>query len=207
MQPEATTNHPTIVLASGNQHKYKELAALPGSGFELKLQSEFGIEGPEETGRTFVENALIKARHACELTGLPALADDSGLCVAALGQAPGVLSARFAGQECAGQDATDAANNDKLMTLLAGSTNRQASFHCVLVLLQSPDDAAPIIAEGVWQGEIATRARGRQGFGYDPLFYLPQLGKTAAQLSPAAKNACSHRALALVRLREKLRLR
>ncbi len=196
-----TTNHTTkkFILASSNRHKYAEIAAGLGDRCELVLQSEAGIQSVPETGRTFVENALLKARHACRESGLPAIADDSGLCVSALGQAPGVWSARFAGE-----GATDAANNDKLMWQLEKITHRKATFHCVLLLLYAPDDAAPIIAEGIWHGEIAMQARGANGFGYDPLFLIPQLGKTAAELTPDEKNTWSHRGVALRGLREKM---
>ncbi len=191
-----------FILASDNRHKYDEIAALLSTDFNLVLQSDSGIQSPPETGKTFTENALIKARHACRESGLPAIADDSGLCVDALGQAPGVFSARFAGE-----GATDAANNDKLMRQLEKVSNRKAAFHCVLLLLNSPDDVAPIIARGVWHGEIATHARGVNGFGYDPLFFIPHLGKTAAELTPNEKNTLSHRGTALRLLQEKLNVR
>ena len=189
----------TFILASGNRHKYNEIARLLGADFTLVLQSDLGIQSPPETGKTFTENALIKARHASRESGLAAMADDSGLCVDALGQAPGVLSTRFAGDR-----ATDLENNDKLRQQLEEVSNRRAAFHCVLLLLNAPDDSTPIIAKGVWHGEIATQPMGTNGFGYDPLFFIPTLGKTAAELTTAEKNLLSHRSTALRLLKEKL---
>ena len=189
----------TFILASGNRHKYNEIAQSLGADFKLVLQADLGIQSPPETGNTFTENALLKAQHASRESGLAAIADDSGLCVDALGQAPGVLSARFAGE-----GATDLENNDKLQRQLEKVSNRKATFHCVLLLLNAPDDSTPLIAKGVWHGEIDIQPRGANGFGYDPLFFIPELGKTAAELTTAEKNLLSHRGIALRLLREKL---
>ena len=194
------------VLATGNRGKLDELTALfaeSGLGLTLVAQTELGVPAPEEPGITFVENALLKARHAARLTGLPAIADDSGLVVPALGGAPGVRSARFAGAA-----ANDAANVAKLLSMLgAGTLDRHARFHCVLVALLGPEDPAPIVASGEWSGEIAPQPRGNQGFGYDPVFFDPYLGKTAAELEPAVKNRVSHRGRALRELAELLKKR
>jgi XTP/dITP diphosphohydrolase len=193
------------VLATGNRGKALELAALlaeAGLDFRLTAQSELGVEAPPETAATFVENALLKARHAARVTGLPAIADDSGLVVDALGGAPGVRSARFAGEQ-----ADDGANIVKLLALLAPAKDRLACFYCVLVALQHPDDPAPLIAAGSWCGEIARAARGTGGFGYDPVFFDPRLGRTAAELDAAHKNRVSHRGAALRRLVETLKNR
>ncbi|HVY64949.1 MAG TPA: RdgB/HAM1 family non-canonical purine NTP pyrophosphatase [Gammaproteobacteria bacterium] len=188
------------MLATGNRGKVVELAALlGGSGLTVELiaQSDLNVPAAPEPAPTFVENALLKARHAARLTGLPAIADDSGLVVDALRGAPGVLSARFAGP-----DADDQANVNKLLAALAGTpaSQRTARFHCVLVALRHPDDAAPEIATGEWSGEIALAPRGEHGFGYDPVFLDPVLGKTAAELAPTEKNRVSHRGAALRRL-------
>lgn len=188
-----------IVLASGNTHKSREIEAAFPDAFNVIPQSKLGISSPPETGTTFVENALIKAHHACQASGMPAIADDSGICIEALGRSPGVRSARFAGE-----DATDEDNNRKLLASLAGIDNRTATFYCVLVFLASPDDPAPVIAEGKWHGEIALKPAGQEGFGYDPLFYIPSLSKTAAQLPATEKNRLSHRGQALRRLTEVL---
>jgi XTP/dITP diphosphohydrolase len=194
------------VLATGNRGKVAELQTLfSDSGLALTLvaQSELGVESPEETGLTFVENALIKARHAARSTGLPALADDSGLVVPALGGAPGVRSARFAGL-----GATDADNIAQLLAMLGKQPPpRAASFHCVLVALLAPDDPAPAIASGTWYGEIAEAAHGKGGFGYDPIFFDPALQRTAAELPGAVKNRVSHRGAALRALTELLQKR
>lgn len=194
------------VLATSNRGKLDELSALfaeSGLGLTLIAQTELGVPSPEETGATFVENALLKARHAALLTGLPAIADDSGLVVPALGGAPGVRSARFAGAA-----ANDAANVAKLLAVLgAGTLDRRARFHCVLVALLGPEDPAPIIASGEWLGEIAPRPSGNHGFGYDPVFFDPSLGKLAAELEPAVKNRVSHRGRALRELAELLKKR
>ncbi|HEY4318288.1 MAG TPA: RdgB/HAM1 family non-canonical purine NTP pyrophosphatase [Herbaspirillum sp.] len=190
----------TVVLASNNAGKVKEFNALLGPlGFDLRPQSEFDVPEAEEPFLTFVENALAKARHAARLTGLPALADDSGVCVNALGGAPGVLSARYAGEP-----KSDAGNNRKLVADLAPLADRSAYYYCVLVFVRHADDPQPVIADGRWDGEIVAEARGAGGFGYDPHFWLPQLGKTAAQLGADEKNLASHRAQALRALVAKL---
>ncbi len=185
------------VLATSNPGKLAELTALlndAGPRIDLIAQSEFGLHGPTETGETFVENALIKARHASRATGLPAIADDSGLTVAALGGAPGVRSARYAGSH-----ADDLANRTKLLEALATTPagGRRATFHCVVVALFGPQDPAPLVATGAWQGEITFMPAGTAGFGYDSIFFDRQLGKTAAELEPAQKNAASHRGKAM----------
>jgi len=187
-----------LVLASGNPGKLKEFGALlADSGFEVVPQVSLGVDDAEETGLSFVENALLKARHAARASGLPALADDSGLCVEHLDGAPGLYSARYAGTH-----GDNAANNAKLLRALEGvpDERRGAFFICVLVLLRHAEDPAPLIAEGRWHGHVLHASRGMQGFGYDPLF-LPQ-GQTlsAAELDPVLKNTLSHRALALARL-------
>jgi len=187
-----------LVLASGNPGKLKEFSALlADSGFEVVPQVSLGVDDAEETGLSFVENALLKARHAARASGLPALADDSGLCVEHLDGAPGLYSARYAGTH-----GDNAANNAKLLRALDGvpDERRGAFFICVLVLLRHAEDPAPLIAEGRWHGHVLHASRGMQGFGYDPLF-LPQ-GQTlsAAELDPVLKNTLSHRALALARL-------
>ncbi|HMM54836.1 MAG TPA: RdgB/HAM1 family non-canonical purine NTP pyrophosphatase [Candidatus Desulfobacillus sp.] len=194
-----------IVLASGNPGKLREFAALFAPlGIELLPQSAFGIAEPEEPHCTFVENALVKARHAARHAGLPALADDSGLCVAALGGAPGVHSAYFAGRD--GDRATrDARNNARLLAELAGRDDRRAHYVCVLALLRAADDPQPILVEGEWHGEILAEPRGDGGFGYDPLFFVPAENCSAAELPAERKNALSHRALAFARLAERLR--
>ncbi len=185
-----------LVLASNNAKKMKELNALLAPlGFEVIPQGQLGIPEAEEPHCTFVENALAKARHASQLSGLPALADDSGLCVAALGGAPGVYSARYAGEP-----KSDARNNAKLLADLAGQSDRRAHFACVLVLVRAADDPQPIIAEGEWHGEILTTQRGADGFGYDPLFYVPTHCQTAAELDGAIKNQLSHRGQAMQKL-------
>ena len=196
------------VLATGNRGKVAELDMLLReagiAAFELVPQTELGVLAAPETAPTFVENALQKARHAALHTGLPAIADDSGLAVAALRGAPGIRSARFAGER-----ASDADNIAKLLAELSGvpAGARAARFHCALVALEHPDDPAPVIAEGVWSGEIALNPQGTNGFGYDPVFFDAALGKTAAELSPAEKNAVSHRGQALRKLVAGLRLR
>jgi XTP/dITP diphosphohydrolase len=195
------------VLASGNTGKLAELRALfahAGLDFELIAQSELGVSAADEHGATFVENALTKARHAAAATGLPAIADDSGLAVASLAGAPGVRSARFAGES-----ADDAANVAKLLAALRSVPDgqRSARFHCVLVAIESARDAAPLIACGEWAGEIARAPAGAGGFGYDPVFFDPALGKTAAELPSELKNRVSHRGQALQRLVGALRVR
>lgn len=185
-----------LVLASNNAKKMKELNALLAPlGFEVIAQGQLGIAEAEEPHCTFVENALAKARHAAAHSGLPALADDSGLCVAALGGAPGVHSARYAGEP-----KSDARNNEKLLAELAGQADRRAHFVCTLVLVRAADDPQPIIAEGEWHGEILDASRGADGFGYDPLFYVPTHCQTAAELDAAVKNQLSHRGQAMQKL-------
>lgn len=191
-----------LVLASGNSGKLIELRELlADAGIALHAQSEFGVEDAEETGLTFVENAILKARHAARATGLPALADDSGLCVDALGGAPGLYSARYAGVH------GDAAGNiAKLLTALRDvpEAARGARFVCVLALLRHAEDPQPLIAEGVWEGRILDAPRGGGGFGYDPVFFDPLLGQGAAELDPAHKHRISHRGRALAQLRAAL---
>ena len=186
------------VLASANPGKLREIHALTAdSGLRIIAQSELGIESPEETGETFVENALIKARHAAKMSGLPAIADDSGLTVEALDGQPGVRSARYAGAL-----ADDDDNIAKLLAALAGRPliERQARFHCVMVAFRHARDPVPLICHGEWTGEIAHERAGSGGFGYDPVFYDPHLKATAAQLPPETKNRVSHRAAALAEL-------
>jgi len=190
-----------LILASNNAGKLKEFAQLLAPiGFELHPQGEFDVPEAEEPFGTFVENALQKARHAARLTGLPALADDSGVCVNALGGAPGVYSARYAGEP-----KSDARNSEKLIADLASHEDKSAYYYCVLVYVRHADDPQPVIADGVWRGRIVADARGAGGFGYDPHFLLPELGKTAAELASAEKNAVSHRGQALRALVEKLK--
>lgn len=185
-----------LVLASNNAGKLREFNALLSPlGFDVVPQGALGIPEAEEPYATFVENALTKARHASRLAGMPALADDSGICVDALDGAPGVYSARYA--QMVGKPKTDAANNAHLISQLAGKLNRRANYYCVLVLVRHADDPRPIIAEGTWAGEVVDSPRGAGGFGYDPHFLLPTLGKTAAELSAEEKNSVSHRAVAL----------
>jgi XTP/dITP diphosphohydrolase len=190
-----------LVLASNNAGKLKEFAQLLAPiGFELHPQGEFNVPEAEEPHATFVENALAKARHAARLTGLPSLADDSGVCVNALGGAPGVYSARYAGEP-----KSDARNNQKLIADLASHDDKSAYYYCVLVYVRHADDPQPVIADGVWRGQMIDTPRGDGGFGYDPYFLVPALGKTAAELSSGEKNAISHRGQALRALVEKLR--
>ncbi len=189
-----------IVLASGNKGKLREFRQmLEPMGYEIHPQSEFNVTEAEEPFGTFVENALAKARHVSRQTGLPAMADDSGICVAALGGQPGVHSARYAGDP-----KSDDRNNQKLIADLAGVENRAANYYCVLVYVRSADDPQPIIADGRWSGIVIDEPKGENGFGYDPYFLVPEFGKTAAELSPEEKNACSHRGKALQALMEKL---
>ena len=189
-----------IVLASGNKGKLREFRQmLEPMGYEIHPQSEFDVTEAEEPFGTFVENALAKARHVSRQTGLPAMADDSGICVDALGGKPGVLSARYAGDP-----KSDERNNQKLIADLAGVENRSANYYCVLVYVRSADDPQPIIADGRWSGIVIDEPKGENGFGYDPYFLVPEFGKTAAELSPEEKNACSHRGKALQALMEKL---
>jgi len=205
-----------LIVATSNPGKLREFGALLADfPFELHSLGDLGVAPPEETGASFLENALLKARHAAAaapaagLHGTPglniaAIADDSGLEVEALGGAPGIFSARYAGV-----GADDAANNAKLLNALAGMSlaQRRARYRCALVLLFGPEDAAPLIAEGVWEGIIVDTPRGSGGFGYDPHFWLPELGVTAAQLEPEVKNRLSHRGMALRALRDQLMVR
>lgn len=192
-----------LLLASNNTKKLQELNELLAPlDFVLTAQSELNIPEADEPYCTFVENALAKARHASRLSGMAALADDSGLCVDAFGGAPGVLSARYAGEP-----KSDARNNEKLLVELAGKPDRRAHYYCVLVFVRSADDPQPIIAEGEWQGEILATARGEGGFGYDPLFFVPELGLSVAEMPAAEKHRHSHRGQALVRLVERLQAR
>ena len=191
------------VLATGNAGKLREMAALLAPiGFQLNAQGELGIAAAPETGVTFVENALQKARHASRQAGLPAIADDSGLVVPALGGAPGVRSARYAGD-----GATDAENNRKLIGALAGVEERAAWFYCALVFIEHPEDPAPLLASGTWHGQIIDQPRGGGGFGYDPHFLIPGLGRTSAELAADEKNALSHRGQAVAALLRQLRER
>jgi XTP/dITP diphosphohydrolase len=194
-----------LVLASNNLKKLKELATLLAP-LDIRLipQGELGVPEAEEPHPTFIENALVKARHAALITGLPALADDSGLCVEALSGAPGVHSARYASPSRQ-ESASDERNNEKLLIELADAKNRRASFVCVIALVRHADDPRPIIAEGEWQGEILLSPRGENGFGYDPLFLDWASGLASAELLPEAKNLRSHRGQAMTLLLEKLR--
>ncbi|MSQ64284.1 MAG: RdgB/HAM1 family non-canonical purine NTP pyrophosphatase [Betaproteobacteria bacterium] len=191
----------SIVLASGNPGKKAEIEQLLAPfGTRVITQVELGITEAEEPHDTFLENALAKARHVCFATRLPALADDSGLCVDALGGAPGVHSARYAGGP-----KSDRRNNEKLLADMAAHDNRAAHYVCLLVLMRGPGDTQPLIAEAEWHGEIARAPRGSGGFGYDPYFLVNALGKTAAELAPEAKNRISHRGQALAKLLEMLK--
>ena len=186
-----------VVLASGNAGKLREMQALLApSGIALIAQAALGVGDAEEPFGTFVENALAKARHASRATGLPAVADDSGVCVPALGGAPGVRSARWAA-DLDGGERSDAANNARLVRELAGAADRGAYYYCALVLVRSADDPQPVIADGLWHGEILETPRGAGGFGYDPHFLLPELGLTAAELDAGSKNRHSHRGQAM----------
>lgn len=192
-----------LVIASNNPGKLREFQfLLQPLGIEVLTQAQLGIAEAEEPHATFIENALAKARHVSRLSGLPALADDSGICVAALGGAPGVLSARYAGDT----PKSDQRNNEKLLHDMQSVADRRAHYYCVLVLLRHADDPQPLIAEGEWHGEIAHEERGDGGFGYDPLFLLPEFGKTSAQLEREQKHAISHRGKALKVLLEKLKM-
>ena len=188
-----------LVVASGNPGKLREFRQmLEPLGFEIVPQSELGIADAEEPHATFVENALAKARHASGLSGMPAFADDSGICVSALGGAPGVHSARYAaGEAQVTREVQDQLNNRKLLAALGDERDRRAHYYCVVVLVRRADDPEPLIAEGRWHGEVIEEARGSNGFGYDPYFLLPEHGRTAAELDPEAKNAVSHRGQAL----------
>lgn len=192
-----------LVLASSNAGKLAELRDLLGDGgFDLHTQSEFGVIDAEETGATFVENALLKARHAARATGLPALGDDSGLCVDALGGAPGLYSARYAGAH-----GNAGANIAKLLDALKGvpDAQRTAHFYAVIVVLRHADDPQPLIAEGIWHGRILDAPRGDGGFGYDPVFFDPDNGCSAAEIHPGLKNRISHRGRALAILRQQIK--
>jgi len=190
-----------LVLASNNPGKLREFAQLLAPlDFEVLPQAQFDVPEADEPHITFVENALVKARHAARLTGLPALADDSGICVAALAGAPGVYSARFAGEP-----KSDARNNEKLIADLAGQADRRAHYVCVLVFVHHADDPQPVIAEGEWHGEIIDMPQGENGFGYDPYFWVAEKGCTVAQMAADDKNVMSHRGKALRKLIEQLR--
>lgn len=198
-----------IVIASNNPGKLREFGQmLAPLDIEVIPQSRLGILETDEPHATFVENALAKARHASRLSGLPAFADDSGICVAALGGEPGVHSARFASDALAGgaaaRDEQDRRNNEKLVALLKAARDRRAHFYCVIVLMRSSEDPEPLIVEGRWHGEVIDAPRGANGFGYDPYFYLPELRCTAAELPPEKKNALSHRGQALSALLARL---
>lgn len=192
-----------VVLATGNAGKVRELASLLNDfGLDVVAQTELGVDSVEETGLTFIENAILKARHAAKVTGLPALADDSGLAVDVLGGAPGIYSARFSGV-----DASDQQNLEKLLEELQDvpDDKRQAQFHCVLVYMRHADDPTPLVCHGSWQGVITREQAGSGGFGYDPIFFVPSQGKTAAELTREEKSAISHRGQALKLLLEALR--
>ena len=192
-----------VVLATANPGKVRELADLLADfGLDIVAQTELGVDSADETGLTFVENALLKARHAAQITGLPAIADDSGLAVDALGGAPGIYSARYAGL-----DASDSANLNKLLQTLKDvpDAQRSASFHCVLVYLRHAEDPTPLICHGRWDGVLTHEARGAGGFGYDPMFFVPSAGKTAAEMTREEKHQLSHRGQALRLLLDALR--
>lgn len=192
-----------VVLATGNPGKVRELADLLADfGLNVVAQTELGVDSAEETGLTFIENAILKARHAAQITGLPAIADDSGLAVDALGGAPGIYSARYAGV-----DASDRQNLDKLLVAMKNvpQGSRGAQFHCVLVYMRHAEDPTPLVFHGSWAGEIAFESAGAGGFGYDPVFYVPELGRTAAELSRDEKSAVSHRGKALKLMLEAMR--
>ena len=199
-----------LVLASSNPGKLREFEALLAPlGMEIVPQASLGVADVEEPHRTFVENALAKARHASRRTSLPALADDSGICVEVLAGEPGVHSARFAGEPPPGsmtvRKTQEARNNEKLIALLAGKDNRRAHYYCVIVLTRHAEDPEPLIAEGHWAGEIVAEPRGANGFGYDPHSFLRDFDKTAAELDPEQKNLVSHRGKALRRLLARLK--
>lgn len=196
-----------LVIASNNPGKLREIAAiLAPLEIEVLPQGALGVPEAEEPHCTFVENALAKARHASRLTGLPALADDSGVCVHALGGEPGVHSARYAaGAGAVDRETQDRLNNEKLLQALAGVEDRSAHYCCVIVLVRHADDPQPLIAEAEWHGTILEAPRGDGGFGYDPLFLIPGLGRTGAELAPEKKNALSHRGRALALLAQRLR--
>ena len=194
-----------LVLASGNPGKLREMRSLLAPlALEVISQDTLAIGEAEEPHDTFLENALVKARHASRASGLPALADDSGLCVPALGGEPGVHSAYYAGRE-GDREVRDARNNARLVAEMSRHVDRRADYVCVMVLVRHAGDPRPIVVEGAWRGEIALAPRGAGGFGYDPHFLLPTLGRTAAELDPATKNRLSHRGVAAARLIERLR--
>jgi XTP/dITP diphosphohydrolase len=189
-----------LVIASSNSGKLREIdQLLKPLGIEVLPQSVFNVSESEEPYSTFIENALVKAHHASRCTGLPALADDSGICVNALNGKPGILSARYAGEP-----RSDERNNQKLVDVLTNQADRKAHYYCVIVLVRHPDDPQTLIADGSWHGEIVLQPRGAGGFGYDPYFFLPDLGKTAAELPAEQKNRISHRGKALARLVERI---
>lgn len=195
-------NERSVVLASGNQGKIRELQALLAPmGWKVRPQSDWNVEDADETGLSFIENAILKARHACQLTGLPSLADDSGLAVDALDGAPGIYSARFAGN-----NANDQSNIETLLHALQDTpeAERSARFICVLAFMQHANDPTPIICQGEWEGRILTAPAGEGGFGYDPVFYVPERECSAAQLSAEDKQLLSHRGKALAQLRRLL---
>jgi len=199
-------NMKKLVIASNNPGKLREIAAiLAPLAIEVVTQGALGVPEAEEPHSTFIENALAKARHASRLTGLPALADDSGVCVHALGGEPGVHSARYAEGGASGRDDQDRCNNEKLLRALEGAADRSAHYYCVIVLVHHADDPQPLIAEAEWHGEILREPRGTGGFGYDPLFLVPEFGLTGAELSPQEKNRVSHRGRALSQLLTRLR--
>lgn len=190
-----------LVVASNNPGKLREIGELLAPlSIEVIPQSQFAAGEVDEPHPTFVENALIKARHASRCAGLPALADDSGICVSALGGSPGVNSARYAGEP-----KSDERNNQKLISALQGKADRRAYYYCVIVLLRHAEDPQPIIVDGAWLGEIVDQPRGAGGFGYDPYFWVPEFGKTSAELTAGQKNRISHRGQALAKLAEILR--
>ncbi|MRT12040.1 XTP/dITP diphosphatase [Enterobacteriaceae bacterium RIT711] len=192
-----------IVLATGNAGKVRELAdLLRDFGLDVVAQTELGVESAEETGLTFIENAILKARHASQVTGLPAIADDSGLAVDVLGGAPGIYSARYAGV-----DASDQQNLEKLLATLKDvpDVQRKARFHCVLVYMRHAEDPTPLVCHGSWEGQITRESAGEGGFGYDPIFFVPSEGKTAAELTRDEKRAISHRGRALKLLLEAMK--
>ncbi|GLQ74714.1 non-canonical purine NTP pyrophosphatase [Vibrio sp. vnigr-6D03] len=192
-----------LVLATGNQGKVKEMATLLSEfGFDVLAQSEFNVSSVAETGTTFIENAIIKARHAAKETGLPAIADDSGLEVDFLKGAPGIYSARYAGEDASDQD-----NLEKLLQAMTDvpEAQRTARFHCVLVLMRHENDPTPIVCHGKWEGKILTQAHGENGFGYDPIFYVPEDNCASAELDPIRKKQLSHRGKALSQLFDQLK--
>jgi XTP/dITP diphosphohydrolase len=194
-----------LVIASNNPGKLREIGQmLAPLAIEVVPQADLGVPEAAEPHCTFIENALAKARHASRYTGLPALADDSGICAAALGGEPGVHSARYASGASGGREDQDRRNNEKLVALLKDETDRRAHYYCVIVLVRRAEDPEPLIAEGRWHGEVTDTPRGSNGFGYDPYFYLPAFGRAAAELTADEKNAVSHRGKALAQLVERL---